>query len=71
MPPFLIRALLLLALISSSAFAQPVLKVLFLGDNGHHQPASLLRHIGPVMMNRGIQLVYTEDVDALTLDDRQ
>ncbi|HTO02309.1 MAG TPA: ThuA domain-containing protein, partial [Opitutus sp.] len=69
MPTFLIRALLLLALFTSSGFAQPVLKVLFLGDNGHHQPANLLRHIGPVMMNRGIQLVYTEDVNALTLEN--
>lgn len=49
------------------AQAAPVLKVLFLGDNGHHQPSALLRQIGPVMMNRGIQLVYTEDMAALNL----
>ncbi|MBP7142020.1 MAG: ThuA domain-containing protein [Opitutaceae bacterium] len=41
---------------------EPVLKVLFLGDSGHHQPALRLRTIAPAMLARGIQLVYTEDV---------
>jgi putative membrane-bound dehydrogenase-like protein len=50
------------------ASAQPVLKVLFLGDNGPHQPAERLRTFSPAMMNRGIQIVYTEDSGALTLD---
>ncbi|MEO7600053.1 MAG: PVC-type heme-binding CxxCH protein, partial [Opitutus sp.] len=59
-------AILLFAL---SANAQPVLKVLFLGDNGHHQPSALLRQIGPVMMSHGIQLVYTEDLNSLSLEN--
>jgi putative membrane-bound dehydrogenase-like protein len=49
-----------------SGLAAPVLKVLFLGDNGHHQPAARLRQLGPVMMDRGVQVVYTEDLAALT-----
>src|ERR1043165_9643748 len=62
-------ACLILALIAFSANAAPVLKVLFLGDNGHHQPAALLRQIGPVMMSRGIQLGCTEDLNALNLEN--
>jgi type 1 glutamine amidotransferase len=45
---------------------RPVLKILF-GDNGLHKPAERLRAFAPVMMNRGIQIVYTEDLSALTL----
>ncbi|HRE04036.1 MAG TPA: ThuA domain-containing protein [Opitutaceae bacterium] len=51
---------------SQSGLAAPVLKVLFLGDNGHHQPAARLRQLGPVLMDRGVQVVYTEDLAALT-----
>jgi putative membrane-bound dehydrogenase-like protein len=64
---------LLLCLVGFTAFtasaAGPVLKVLFLGDNGHHRPADRLRTLAPVLMNRGIQLVYTEDMAALNLDN--
>lgn len=57
---------------ATAAAASPVLKVLFLGDNGHHKPAERLRELAPVMMDRGIQLVYTEDVAAaLTLPTLQ
>ena len=55
--------------VASSSFAQPVLKVLFLGDNGLHKPAERLRPFAPAMMNRGIQVVYTEDASALTLEN--
>ncbi|MEO6006352.1 MAG: PVC-type heme-binding CxxCH protein [Opitutus sp.] len=67
----LVRSVIIfvLALSAFSANAAPMLKVLFLGDNGHHQPAALLRSIGPVLMSRGIQLVYTEDLSALTLQN--
>lgn len=50
----------------AAANASPVLKVLFLGDNGHHRPAERLRDLAPVMMARGVQLVYTEDLAAIT-----
>jgi putative membrane-bound dehydrogenase-like protein len=52
-----------------SAAAAP-LKVLFLGDSGHHASAIRLRELAPAMIARGIQLVYTEDVAAaLTLEN--
>jgi putative membrane-bound dehydrogenase-like protein len=41
------------------------LKVLFLGDNGHHQPALRFRQLQPVLARRGIDLVYTDKVEAL------
>ncbi|MEO5961370.1 MAG: ThuA domain-containing protein, partial [Opitutaceae bacterium] len=55
--------------VAFSAAAAP-LKVLFLGDNGLHQPGTRLRDLAPTMIARGIQLVYTEDVAAaLTLEN--
>jgi type 1 glutamine amidotransferase len=51
-----------------SATAAP-LKVLFLGDNGLHVPGTRLRELAPAMLARGIQLVYSEDIDqALRLE---
>ncbi|HRE84058.1 MAG TPA: ThuA domain-containing protein, partial [Opitutaceae bacterium] len=60
-------ALVVLALFSTAvSAAEPVLKFLFLGDNGAHQPSTRLRTLAPVMMDRGIQLFYTEELSALT-----
>ncbi len=44
-----------------SALAADV-KVLFLGDNGHHQPKKLSTSISPVLADAGIELTYTEDL---------
>ena len=44
------------------------LKVMFLGDGGHHRPAERLRDIAPAMLNRGIELYYTEDLNDLNLE---
>ncbi|MBS0266845.1 MAG: ThuA domain-containing protein [Planctomycetes bacterium] len=41
------------------------LKVLFLGDNGHHRPRERFEQLQPVMARRGIELVYTEKVEDL------
>lgn len=41
------------------------LRVLFLGDNGHHQPASRVPHIMPYLADRGIQIFYTDRVENL------
>lgn len=46
--------------------SERILKILFLGDSGHHQPALLLRTLAPVLMERGVQLVYTEDMDDIS-----
>ena len=48
-------------LITSSLSAQsPPIKILFLGDNGHHQPSDRFRQLQPVLEKRGIELTYTD-----------
>src|ERR1700675_4764914 len=63
------RAMLTLALVLSSATAvdaqTPPIKILFLGDNGHHKPNERFRQLQPVLEKRGIELTYTDAVDAL------
>lgn len=58
-----------IAFVAQCFATEPVLKVLFLGDTGHHTPADRMRDIAPVMQSHGIQLVYTEDVESLRLDN--
>jgi putative membrane-bound dehydrogenase-like protein len=41
------------------------IKILFLGDNGHHKPAERYRQLLPVLAARGIDLVYTDKLAAL------
>jgi type 1 glutamine amidotransferase len=41
------------------------LRVLFLGDNGHHRPADRFKQLQPVLAKRNIELVYTEQVQDL------
>ncbi|HJZ56076.1 MAG TPA: PVC-type heme-binding CxxCH protein, partial [Gemmataceae bacterium] len=41
------------------------LKVLFLGDQGHHRPADRAAQITPVLASRGIAVTYTEDLGSL------
>jgi len=55
--------------ISGSQAAEP-LKLLFLGDNGHHQPSARFAQLAPVLKERGIELTYSdkvEDLNAATL----
>ncbi|RLS23393.1 MAG: glycosyl hydrolase, partial [Planctomycetota bacterium] len=42
------------------------IKLLFLGDNGHHKPNERFRQIQPVLAAKGIDLVYTDKVESLT-----
>jgi hypothetical protein len=52
---------------STLAAAEPKpLKVLFLGDNGHHRPADRYRQLEPVFAKRGIEVVYTDKPEALS-----
>ncbi|WP_406695552.1 PVC-type heme-binding CxxCH protein [Singulisphaera sp. Ch08] len=44
--------------------AEP-LRVLFLGDQGHHRPADRFHQIEPVLRPRGIELTCSENVDDL------
>lgn len=48
-----------------AADADKPLKLLFLGDRGHHQPKARYEQLAPVLTPRGIELTYTEDVRAL------
>ncbi len=43
----------------------PPIKVLFLGDQGHHHPADRAAQITPVLAGRGIDVTYTEKLDDL------
>jgi uncharacterized protein len=45
--------------------AEAPLKVLFLGDNGHHRPADRFAQLQPVLALRGIELVYSDKVSDL------
>lgn len=71
--PTLIRSLaLLLVLVASSTATAADLKLLFMGDNGHHRPSERFHELAPVMEARGIELKYTdrmEDLNAETLAD--
>ncbi len=44
--------------------ATPI-RVLFLGDNGHHRPADRFRQLEPVLAKRGIALTYTDKAESL------
>ncbi len=41
------------------------LNVLFLGDNGHHRPSERFAQLQPVLADRGIELVYTDNIAEL------
>ncbi len=49
----------------ASPDAGPALKVLFLGDQGHHRPADRAAQITPVLAGRGIDVTYTEKLGDL------
>ena len=60
---------LVLAAAAAPAAERPI-RVLFLGDAGHHQPAARFAQLQPVLADRGIELVYTDrlaDLDAAVL----
>jgi putative membrane-bound dehydrogenase-like protein len=63
-PSYAILAILLLTA-ALPAQSPLTLKVLFLGDDGHHRPAERFRQIEPVLAARGIKLTYTDRVEAL------
>jgi putative membrane-bound dehydrogenase-like protein len=61
-------AALAFGLAASTAVADDAatpLKVLFLGDRGHHVPADRAAQLIPVMAGRGIAITYTEKVSDL------
>jgi putative membrane-bound dehydrogenase-like protein len=58
-------ALALLAVAPLSADETKPIKLLFLGDNGHHRPADRFRQLQPVFAKRGIDVEYTDKVEVL------
>src|SRR5438105_3920078 len=65
-PPTISAPLLCLGLALTAAEPAKPIKVLFLGDNGHHRPAERFRQLGPVLAERGIELTYTDKTDVLS-----
>jgi putative membrane-bound dehydrogenase-like protein len=69
-----LRILSLIGLISSSVAlpdrsglaAEPPLRILFLGDRGHHHPRQRFNQVQEVFATRGIDLTYTEDLGQLS-----
>jgi putative membrane-bound dehydrogenase-like protein len=59
--------LALLAGVASAESSKPI-QILFLGDNGHHQPALRFKTLQPVLYQRGIELTYSDDMGALNKD---
>lgn len=53
---------------ASAADDKPI-KLLFLGDKGHHKPADRAAQIIPVMAQRGIDVRYTEQMSELSLQN--
>jgi uncharacterized protein len=43
-------------------------RVLFLGDDGHHRPWERARAVLPVLAERGVDLFYTDDPEELTAE---
>ena len=69
--PFSFAALLVALLFSGSASGAeppPTLRLLFLGDNGHHKPAERFAQLQPVLRERGIELTYTDKLTDLNAD---
>lgn len=62
-------AVLLLVILTSPSFAaekgSDTIRVLFLGDRGHHKPAERFAQLQPVMTARNIELTYTESMPDL------
>jgi len=53
------------AVLAATASAAGPIEILFLGDDGHHDPRARADQLIPVLADRGIELTYTEDLSAL------
>jgi uncharacterized protein len=66
-----VRLLQLLPVLAAFTLPQVVaddLRVLFMGDNGHHRPVERFHELQPAMSRFGIDLTYTDDMSALNSD---
>ena len=64
-----VAILLWTALLCSPQTHGDELNVLFLGDNGHHQPRLRYQMLKPAMQAAGIQLTYTDDLNDLAAEN--
>lgn len=65
----LLRSLALLLVLSAASTATAAdLKLLFMGDNGHHRPSERFHELAPVLEARGIELKYTDRMEDLTAE---
>lgn len=64
---FFVASLVVLSALTArpSAAQEKGLKLLFMGDNGHHLPARRFLELSPVLEKRGIQLRYTDKMENL------
>ncbi len=54
------------SIFAATAYAElPRVRVLFLGDNGHHVPAEFAAILVPAMQSHGIDITYTDRLDDL------
>ncbi|MEQ9409576.1 MAG: ThuA domain-containing protein [Fuerstiella sp.] len=44
------------------------LKLLFMGDNGHHRPEARFQELAPILEARGVELKYTDRMEDLTAE---
>jgi uncharacterized protein len=63
---FCLLMCLLLCLPGAALAESKPLKILFLGDRGHHKPAERYRQLAPELSKRKIELSYTEETAALS-----
>jgi len=62
-----VRFFLLLAVHTIASHANAAdLKLLFMGDNGHHRPVDMFHEIAPALEKRGIEMKYTDRMEDLT-----
>ncbi len=64
-PKLTLRSLCLALLVYSSGTAEKIYRVLFLGDQGHHQPANLHKVLAPYFAAQNIDFLYTEKTSDL------
>jgi putative membrane-bound dehydrogenase-like protein len=59
----------LLSLAANAQAESPRIKVLFLGDNGHHRPLDRAADLMPALALAGIDMAYTDDLNDLNTDN--
>ena len=59
---------MLLTVLACGQASAADLKILFVGDNGHHRPEARFQELAPVLEARGIALRYTDRMEDLQAD---